>query len=746
MQSLLTGALNGISYGMLLFMLSAGLTLIFSMLGVLNFAHASFYMLGAYVGYSVAAYAGFWAALWVTPLVVGLAGAALERWLLRRVRPHGPMQELLLTFGVAYLVAEAVKLMWGLSALPASVPAVLDGTLFTVHGAAVSRYRAFMMGVSAGMLGALYAVLRVSKTGLIVHAALTHVQAVQALGHNVPRVFTLVFAIGTALAAAAGVIGAPLFVIEPSMAESIGSVRGRGDWRLGLAGGRARGFANCRLPADLRRWQQCVAGVAGGDLGCVITARVGRADRCAACATGAVRAAWWRCSPCGHAGFGGSAAMRRSGLAKAPRPRQSGATHCMAWSSALPWGALAAFLAAPVLVPGNSWLLAFAAQTAAMMVFALSYNLLLGATGLLSLGHAAYAGLAAFVAAHLFNRFGFALPYLPLVSGIAGAGLGAGFGYVATRRAGTAFAMITLGIGELVTAAAWTLPDWFGGEAGVPVDRAAGPHWGSWSFGSSREAYVLIAVWCLLACVAMFAVSRTPLVRFAKAVRDNPVRVAALGADPRRIRYAMVVLSAFFAGVAGGLSLINIELASAEGVDMARSGAVLIATVIGGSGTFFGPVFGALTLTFFSVALASLTRAWPCYLGLLFVIVVIAAPDGLAGVAARGAARIERFGWRACLRASWLSVLAVVACLVALVLALEMVYARQFALDTGGVFLLGPLALRADSPRAWGLVFALAGIGGMALWVARRAVARLSAREPEASGAARRPSHSKARR
>nr|WP_152853799.1 branched-chain amino acid ABC transporter permease [Paraburkholderia atlantica] len=216
--------LNGLSYGLLLFMLSAGLTLIFSMLGVLNFAHASFYMLGAYVGFSVAARAGFWSALIVAPLVVGLLGAALERWLLRRVRGHGHLPELLLTFGAAYLLGELVKLGWGLSPLSATIPAVLDGPLFSLYGAVFTRYRAFMMAVSLAMLAALVAMLRVSKTGLIVRAALTHAQAVEALGHNVPRVFTGVFAAGTALAALAGVIGAPLFVIEPAMAESLGSI------------------------------------------------------------------------------------------------------------------------------------------------------------------------------------------------------------------------------------------------------------------------------------------------------------------------------------------------------------------------------------------------------------------------------------------------------------------------------------------------------------------------------------------
>ncbi|MGF6777798.1 branched-chain amino acid ABC transporter permease [Paraburkholderia sp. GAS334] len=224
MQSLVINLLNGVSYGLLLFMLSAGLTLIFSMLGVLNFAHASFYMLGAYVGVSVAARAGFWSALVIAPVVVGIVGATMERWLLRRVRPHGHLAELLLTFGAAYLIGEAVKLVWGLPALAAPVPHALDGSLFTLYGAGFSRYRAFMMAVSIAMLATLYLVLRTSKTGLIVRAALTHARAVEALGHNVPRVFTLVFATGTALAALAGVIGAPLFVIEPAMAESVGSI------------------------------------------------------------------------------------------------------------------------------------------------------------------------------------------------------------------------------------------------------------------------------------------------------------------------------------------------------------------------------------------------------------------------------------------------------------------------------------------------------------------------------------------
>ncbi|BBU27970.1 branched-chain amino acid ABC transporter permease [Burkholderia sp. THE68] len=216
--------LNAVSVGLLLFMLSAGLTLIFSMLGVLNFAHASFYMLGAYVGQALAAHGGFWFALIVAPVVVGIVGALFERCLLRRVHARGALAEMLLTFGAAIVIGEGVKLFWGLGPLPATIPRVLDGPLFTLYGASFARYRVFMMSIAILMLGALWLVLRTSKTGLVVRAALTHPATVETLGHDVPRVFTTVFGVGTALAALGGVIGAPLAVIEPAMADAMGPI------------------------------------------------------------------------------------------------------------------------------------------------------------------------------------------------------------------------------------------------------------------------------------------------------------------------------------------------------------------------------------------------------------------------------------------------------------------------------------------------------------------------------------------
>jgi branched-chain amino acid transport system permease protein len=364
---------------------------------------------------------------------------------------------------------------------------------------------------------------------------------------------------------------------------------------------------------------------------------------------------------------------------------------------ALPWLLLIAALALPPVFTSQSWMLAYLAQTATMIVFALSFNLLLGETGLLSFGHAVHAGLGAFAAAQIFNRYPVPLPLLPLIAGISAALAAAVFGFFSTRRAGTTFAMITLGIGELVAAGVWLVPGWFGGEGGVPIDRASGPVIFGLNFGPSIQAYALIAGWCVLACIAMFIFSRTPFVRVANAVRDNPARAAGIGFDPRRVRFTMVIVAAFFAGVAGGLGLINVELASAEGVGLARSGSVLIAAVIGGTTTFLGPVLGAVILTFFSVAVASVSPAWVAYLGLFFVWVVVMAPKGLAGfVAALSRKSYVPIAFSLCTAVAWL---------VAIVIAMELVYALQFDNHGDGLAHIAGFVLDGRHATPWCLAF-----------------------------------------
>ncbi len=216
--------LNGVSYGLLLFMLSAGLTLIFSMMGVLNFAHASFYMLGAYFAYQVSEWTNYWVAFVVAPILVAVMGGLFERYVLRKTHKSGHVAELLVTFGLSFVILELVQLIWGRSAVDYKVPAALDGSLFKLFNSSFPEYRAFMMLVAVGMLVSLFLMLKKTRIGLVIQAALTHPETTEALGHNVPRVFAMVFAGGCALAGLAGVIGGNAFITEPGMAQAVGAI------------------------------------------------------------------------------------------------------------------------------------------------------------------------------------------------------------------------------------------------------------------------------------------------------------------------------------------------------------------------------------------------------------------------------------------------------------------------------------------------------------------------------------------
>ncbi len=216
--------LNGISFGLLLFMLSSGLTLIFSMMGVLNFAHASFYMLGAYFAFTVTKYFGYWPALVLAPLAAGLIGALFERFCLRPVHKFGHVPELLITFGLSFVLLELVQLTWGRLPVDYRVPAELDGPLFTLYGTQFPMYRGFMMLIALLMLVSIWLVLSKTRIGLIIQSALTHPEMSESLGHNVPRIFMLVFGGGSALAGLAGVIGGNAYVTEPGMAAAVGPI------------------------------------------------------------------------------------------------------------------------------------------------------------------------------------------------------------------------------------------------------------------------------------------------------------------------------------------------------------------------------------------------------------------------------------------------------------------------------------------------------------------------------------------
>jgi branched-chain amino acid transport system permease protein len=224
LQLIVFSVLNGLVFGMLLFMLSSGLTLIFGMMGVLNFAHASFYMLGAYAAYTLGLRIGFWPALILAPILVGLLGALVERHGLRRVHRFGHVAELIFTFGVAILIEEIVQLVWGRPAKSYQIPAALDFSLFHLFGSAFPAYKGFMLVVAVAIFVFIFLILSRTRAGLIIQASLTHPGMVAMLGHNVPRVFMIVFGIGCALAAVAGVIAGPVLGTFPGMAQVLGSV------------------------------------------------------------------------------------------------------------------------------------------------------------------------------------------------------------------------------------------------------------------------------------------------------------------------------------------------------------------------------------------------------------------------------------------------------------------------------------------------------------------------------------------
>jgi branched-chain amino acid transport system permease protein len=378
------------------------------------------------------------------------------------------------------------------------------------------------------------------------------------------------------------------------------------------------------------------------------------------------------------------------------------------------WGLTAAvFIAAP-LVFTSGFARALLSQTGIMIIFALSYSMLLGQTGLLSFGHAVYSGLGAYFSIHALALIGagelvFPVSALPLVGGAAGLAFGVVFGWLTTKRAGTTFAMISLGIGEMVFAASLMFPGFFGGEAGISGNRTAGgPFLGiAWlTFGPDIQVYYLIAAWTFVCMIAMYALTHTPLGRIANAVRDNPERAEFIGYDARRVRWIMMMLAGFFAGVSGGLSAINLESVGSGAVHAAVSGGVLLAAYIGGVLFFFGPILGAVVFVFFAFALSEYTPAWHLYLGVFFVLLVMFAPGGLSSLILLNL-RVAKFGKFRRLRDPYVGVLGTGLVLAAAVaLLIEMTY--HATLGFGGSPAVRVFGFPFDTARAEAWVFAVA--------------------------------------
>ncbi|WP_293999194.1 branched-chain amino acid ABC transporter permease [Sphaerotilus sp.] len=382
------------------------------------------------------------------------------------------------------------------------------------------------------------------------------------------------------------------------------------------------------------------------------------------------------------------------------------------------WGGFALVLLVAPTLWTSGFALTMLSQMGVAIIICLSYNMLLGQGGMLSFGHAVYAGLGSYLAIHALNQVGagtLALPVslVPLVGGLGGLTFAALLGYVTTKKAGTTFAMITMGVGELVWSMSLMVPEFFGGEGGVSSNRVVGQAVMGITFGPQVQLYYLIAVYCFVCTALMYAFTRTPLGRMLNAVRDNPERVEFIGYSTQRIRYIAFMIAGFFAGVGGGLGALNFEIVTAEVVGAHRSGAYLLFVFLGGATFFFGPILGAILMVIALVLLSELTTAWLLYLGLVFLFMVMYAPGGLASLIMMNL-RVAAFGK---LRQLWTAYLGLfgtgMAALIGIGAMVEMVYHRQLNAALGPKLKFLGATLDTESVNTWvGAVFVvLVGIG-----------------------------------
>ena len=383
------------------------------------------------------------------------------------------------------------------------------------------------------------------------------------------------------------------------------------------------------------------------------------------------------------------------------------------------WIIIAAIAAALPLIFESSFALTLMSKMGVLIIFTVAYNMLLGQGGMLSFGHAIYFGLAGYASIHILNGIGEeTLPYFPtvlfpLIGAIVGLFFGSIVGYVSTRRAGTAFAMISLGFCEMVTAMTLIFVIFFNGEDGIQTDRMVGPEPFGVSFGPQIEVYYLILFWVLLTVALMYIITKTPFGRMSNAVRDNPERAAFIGSSVRRVRWQAFALSSMFAGAAGSLHALNFEHIGFESVSVVQSGAVLFMAFIGGAGHFLGPIIGAIGLTYLDSTLADITEAWLLYLGLTFSGIVMFAPGGLAGLIVMHGpiARTNKNLLTSLIKPYLFAIGSIITVLIGLIGIIEMLYFRSLISKGEGEVIIFWTEFNANGMMSWLLFVVLILLG-----------------------------------
>ncbi|MBT9506657.1 branched-chain amino acid ABC transporter permease [Rhodoferax sp.] len=386
---------------------------------------------------------------------------------------------------------------------------------------------------------------------------------------------------------------------------------------------------------------------------------------------------------------------------------------------AVVWSLFAVVLLVAPLVFSSSLSQTMLSQMGIAIIVCLSYNMLLGQGGMLSFGHAVYSGMGSFLAIHTLNLVAGGLPLpvslIPIVGGLAAMLVAVVLGWVTTKKSSTTFAMITMGIGELVWAMSLMFPDFFGGEGGVSGNRVTGPKTLGITYGPQIQLYYLIAVYTFFCTGLMFAFTRTPLGRMLNAVRDNPERVEFVGYDTQKVRYFTFIVAAFFAGISGGLAALNFEIVTSEVVSGNRSGAYLLFTFLGGATFFFGPIIGAILMVLAFVLLSEITKAWLLYLGLVFLFMVMFAPGGVAALIMMNI-RVAAFGHMRKLWGLYLVLtLTALTALFGVAVMIEMVYHLQLNAALGSKLSFMGASLDALSLNSW-LTAVLVTVTGLGLF------------------------------
>ncbi len=609
MEFLVAQLLNGLVYGVLLFLMAAGLSLIFGLMNVVSLAHGSFFMLGAFFGLSILQFTGsFWLALVLAPIPVAVLGIVMEVLFMRPLYRRGHMDQVLLTFGFTFVFFDLVQSVWGRVILRMPAPDILQGA--TQIGVGVfSTYRLFLIGLGFALALLLWLFLERSRIGAMVRAGVDDAAMAAGLGANVPLLFTGIFGAGVALAALGGVAAGPVLGLYPGMDTEI------------------------LIPAFIVIVIGGMGSLRGAFVGSLL---IGEADTfgkayfpsLALFLIYLVMAAVLLLRPQGLFGvkYTGVSAAPAVGTVSTPATRETRAAGVVA---------ILAMLLFPFLV--TDYPRALIAEIYIFAIFAMSLDLLLGFTGLMSLGHAAFFGLGAYAVAIVGTLFG-VNAWLGLMAGvIAAAGGAALIGFFCVRTSGIPFLMLTLAFSQLVFSVALKWRDVTGGSDGMAI--AEKPGFLGFDLANSLPMYFMTLVFLLLSYWALRRLLNAPLGHVFVGIRENEPRMLAIGYPTRAYKLLSFTIAGAFAGLSGGLYAIFNSFISPDAVYWTASGDILIMTMLGGAGTLIGPAIGAGVFLLMKNVVSSYSEHWLAIIGTVFIGCVLFFPGGIWGT-------LRRVRWR----------------------------------------------------------------------------------------------------